>query len=153
MPYPITIESLIPHRDRMKLIDEIVDITDHSAITRTTVSSRLPLYRDGHVDSLIIIEIVAQTAAVHVSWRKDTTGKAGGGLLAGVKNADFFMERVPLQTILTTTVKPLYSADGYTVLEGTVQAEKDLVGRVEIQVIRFEEDPQPDQEGVFKEGV
>ncbi len=139
MTYPIAVESLIPHRDRMKLIDEITDITDDQAITRTVVSDRLPLYGEGYVDTLIIIEIVAQTAAVHVSWKKGTPKEgSGGGLLAGIKNADFFVERVPLHTILTTTVTPLYSAENYTVLEGKVQAGDEMIGRVEIQVIRFE---------------
>ncbi len=141
MTYPIAIEALIPHRDRMKLIDEIADITEDQAITRTIVTDRLPLYGDDHVDALIIIEIIAQTAAVQVSWKKGTPGKSsGGGLLAGIKNADFFVERIPRHTILTTTVKPLYSADNYTVLEGTVQAGGATVGRVQIQVIRFEND-------------
>lgn len=141
MTYPIEIEDLIPHRDRMKLIDEIADITDDQAVTRTVVSDRLPLYGEGYVDTLIIIEMVAQTAAVHISWKKGIAKEgSGGGLLAGIKNADFLVERVPLHTILTTTVKPLYSAENYTVLEGTVQADDEMIGRVEIQVIRFEND-------------
>lgn len=139
MTYPIEIEALIPHRDRMKLIDEIVDITAVQAITQTVVSDRLPLYQEGYVDTLIIIEIVAQTAAVHVSWKSGLAEKgSGGGLLAGIKTADFLLERVPLHTVLTTTVKPLYSAENYTVLEGTVRTEQETIGRVEIQVIRFE---------------
>lgn len=141
MAYPIEIEALIPHRDRMKLIDEIVDITTDQAITQTVVTDRLPLCQEGYVDTLIIIEIVAQTAAVHVSWKRGVGEEgSGGGLLAGIKNADFLVERVPLKTVLTTTVKPLYSAENYTVLEGTVRTEQETIGRVEIQVIRFEND-------------
>jgi predicted hotdog family 3-hydroxylacyl-ACP dehydratase len=141
MAYPIEVEALIPHRDRMKLIDEILDITAEKAITQTVVSDRLPLYKEGSVDPLIMIEIVAQTAAVHVSWKRGVNkGGSGGGLLAGIKNADFLVDRIPLHTVLTTTVEPLYSAENYTVLEGTVQANKETIGRVEIQVIRFEND-------------
>jgi predicted hotdog family 3-hydroxylacyl-ACP dehydratase len=141
MAYPIEIEDLIPHRDRMKLIDDIVDITTEKAITTTTVSERLPLFQDGSVDPLIIIEMVAQTAGIHISWKRGVSKEgSGGGLLVGIKTADFFVDRIPVYTVLTTTVGHLYSAENYTVLEGTVRAETELIGRVEIQVIRFEND-------------
>jgi predicted hotdog family 3-hydroxylacyl-ACP dehydratase len=141
MAYPIEIEDLIPHRDRMKLIDDIVGITTEKAITTTTVSERLPLFQDGSVDPLIMIEIVAQTAGVHVSWKRGVNkGGSGGGLLVGIKNAEFLVDRIPLHTVLTTTVEHLYSAENYTVLEGAVRAETEMIGRVEIQVIRFGND-------------
>jgi predicted hotdog family 3-hydroxylacyl-ACP dehydratase len=144
MAYPIAVEDLIPHRDRMKLIDDIVDITAEQAITQAVVSERWPLVQDGAVDPLVLVELVAQTAAVQVSWQIDgAESGATGGLLAGIKNADFLTDRIPLKTILTTTVSPLYSAEGYTVLEGTVRAEERILGRVEIQVIRIDRDQMP----------
>ncbi|MBN1547216.1 MAG: hypothetical protein JW902_11200 [Syntrophaceae bacterium] len=144
MVKPITVEDLIPHRDRMKLIDDIVDITSERAITRTMVSERWPLVQNGAVDPLVLIELVAQTAAVQVSWQiGGPESGAAGGLLAGIKNADFLTDGIPLGTILTTTVMPLYSAQGYTVLEGTIRAEAQILGRVEVQVIRVETDPKP----------
>jgi predicted hotdog family 3-hydroxylacyl-ACP dehydratase len=140
MVYPIEIEDLIPHRDRMKLIDDIVDITTEKAITTTTVSERLPLFHDGFVDPLIMIEMVAQTAGVHVSWKRGLNKGGGGGLLVGIKNAEFLVDRIPLHTVLTTTVEHLYSAENYTVLEGAVRTETEMIGRVEIQVIRYGND-------------
>jgi len=137
--HPLAIEDLIPHRDRMKLIEEILDITDDSAVTSATVSEQWPLVQDGGADPIVIIEIVAQTAAVHVSCKKGPCGsEGGGGRLVGIKNADFFTDSIPLQAVLITTVRDLYSAENYTVLEGTVRQNDELIGRVEIQVIRFE---------------
>lgn len=140
MACPLSVETLIPHRDRMKLIDEIVDITSEKVVTQTAVSEKWPLFRQGSVDSLVIIEIVAQTAAVLFSWktgtREDGSGSGGGsGILAEIKNADFSAGRIPVNTLLATTVKPLYSADNYTVLEGTVQTAARTLGHVEIGVL------------------
>ena len=135
------IEALIPHRDRMKLINDVLDINADTAVTSSLVSDQWPLCRGSSVDPLVLIEIVAQTAAVHISWKKGADrGVGGGGWLVGIKNADFFLDRIPLQTVLITTVKNLYSAENYNVLEGTVTAGTDILGRIQIQVFRSEPD-------------
>jgi len=132
------IEELIPHRGRMKLIDDVLEISDEGAITSARVSDRWPLYRDSSVDSLVLIEIVAQTAAVHISGRihggRNATDRRGW--LVGIKNADFFRDRIPIETVLTTTVKRVSSIDQYSVLEGEVYAGTNLIGCVRIQVLR-----------------
>ncbi|MDQ1278558.1 MAG: hypothetical protein QG555_1601 [Thermodesulfobacteriota bacterium] len=130
------IEALIPHRDRMKLLDEVVDVNGHLAVTSARVSERWPLCRGAYVDPIVLIEIVAQTAAVHISWKKGIkTGGSGRGWIVGIKNADFFVDRIPLDTVLITTVKELYHVDRYSVLEGEVAAAKPLC-RIQIQVFR-----------------
>lgn len=137
MAYPPSVKTLIPHRDRMQLIDEIVDITSEKVVTQTAVSEKWPLFRQESVDCLIIIEIVAQTAAALFSWKTGTREDgSGSGLLEGIKNADFYADRIPVHTLLTTTVKPLYSIENYTVLEGTVQTKARTLGHVEIGVLR-----------------
>ena len=136
------IEALIPHRDRMKLIDDILEISDEGAITTARVSDRWPLYRDSFVDPIVLIEIVAQTAAVHISGRRHGGRNAADrrGWMVGIKNADFFRDRIPIETVLTTTVKRLNSIDHYSVLEGEVYAGTDLLARVRIQVLRESHD-------------
>lgn len=132
------IEKLIPHRDRMKLINEVLDINADKVITSARVSDKWPLYQDGFVDPIVLIEIVAQTAAAHIRWQKGIDKGGGGGWLVGIKSADFFLAGIPLHTVLITTVKPLSSAENYNVLEGTVAVGKDIVGRIQIQVFRSE---------------
>ncbi|PKN60212.1 MAG: hypothetical protein CVU53_04205, partial [Deltaproteobacteria bacterium HGW-Deltaproteobacteria-11] len=56
--------------------------------------------------------------------------------MVGIKNADFFWDRIPVDTLLTTTVKNMYHIDNYNVLEGEVKAGPDLLCRVQIQVLR-----------------
>lgn len=131
------IEKLIPHRGRMKLIDDILEISGDTAVTSSQVSDRWPLCKGSFVHPIVLIEIVAQAAGVYVSWKKGVD-KGGGGLgwLVGIKNADFFLDRIPLHTALITTVKNLYSAGNYNVLEGTVTAGADLLCRIQLQVFQ-----------------
>ena len=136
----MNIETLIPHRDRMKLVNDVLDINADTAVTSSLVSDCWPLCQGSFVDPVVLIEIVAQTAGVYISWRKGADKGAGSGWLVGIKSADFFLDRIPLKTVLITTVKNLYSAENYNVLEGTVTAGMDLLGRIQIQVFRSESD-------------
>ena len=58
------IESLIPHRDRMRLIDGVIAVDEERAVTIAHADETWPLYRDGSVDVLVAIELVAQSAAL-----------------------------------------------------------------------------------------
>ncbi|MFA4878402.1 MAG: hypothetical protein WC586_13445 [Methanoregula sp.] len=138
---PLDIEKLIPHRDRMKLINDVLDINADAAVTSSIVSDQWPLCHGSFVDPIVLIEIVAQTAGVHIGWKRGIDKSVGGlGWLVGVKSADFFLDRIPLQTVLITTVKNLYSAENYNVLEGIVMTGRELLGRIQIQVFRSESD-------------
>lgn len=134
------IETLIPHRDRMKLINDVLDVNADTAVTSALVTDRWPLCHESFVDPIVLIEIVAQTAAVQIRWKRGIDKDMGRGLLVGIKSADFFLERIPLHTVLITTVKNLSGARNYNVLEGTVMAGTELLGRIQIQVIRFDSD-------------
>jgi predicted hotdog family 3-hydroxylacyl-ACP dehydratase len=138
--FPIDIEALIPHRDRMKLINDVLDVNDDTAVTSSLVSDRWPLCQESFVDPIVLIEVVAQTAAAHIRWKKGVDKGGGGGWLVGIKNADFFLDRIPLHTVLITTVKNLSSAENYNVLEGTVMTGTDLLARIQIQVFRSDSD-------------
>jgi predicted hotdog family 3-hydroxylacyl-ACP dehydratase len=133
----MNIEDLIPHRDRMKLLDEVVAVNEDTAVTSARVSDRWPLCREGYVDPVVLIEIVAQTAAVLVRCKIGIkTVSSGRGWIVGIKNADFFVDRIPLDTVLIATVKDLYHVDRYSVLDGEVTAAAKPLCRVQIQVFR-----------------
>ena len=138
--FPIDIEALIPHRDRMKLVNDVLDVNDDTAVTSSLVSDRWPLCQGSFVDPIVLIEVVAQTAAAHLRWKKGGDKDGGGGWLVGIKNADFFLDRIPLHTVLITTVKNLSSAENYNVLEGTVMTGMDLLARIQIQVFMSDSD-------------
>lgn len=134
------IETLIPHRGRMRLIDEVLAVDDDRAVTSSAVTEEWPLYRDGSVDVLVTIELVAQTAALLEGWKRLRSGRGGAkGWLVGIKAADFRLPRISLPATLLTEVRRDYALEGYAVFEGTVRLGMEVVTVVSIQAFRPEE--------------
>ncbi|MCX5822575.1 MAG: hypothetical protein NTY86_03485 [Deltaproteobacteria bacterium] len=134
------IEGLIPHRDRMRLIGEVMAVDDDRAITLSAVTEEWPLYRDGSVDALVTIELVAQTAALMEGWKRLKSGRGGtSGWLVGIKTADFRLPRIPLHAKLITETRKDYAMESYAVFEGTVRVGTEVVAVVSIQAFRPEE--------------
>jgi predicted hotdog family 3-hydroxylacyl-ACP dehydratase len=136
----IAVEELIPHRGRMALIEEILDVDDQSCTTAATVRESWPLFSGDAVDALVMIELVAQTACAGGSWKRRRDGEqAGGGWLVGIRNAEFYENRVPISTRLITRATSQYRLDDYHVFEGTVMNGSTNVCRVTIQALRNEQ--------------
>jgi predicted hotdog family 3-hydroxylacyl-ACP dehydratase len=134
------IEALIPHRDRMRLIGDVLAVDDDNAVTSSAVTEDWPLYRDGSIDVLVTIELVAQTAALIEGWKRQQSKRGGTkGWLVGIKGADFRLPRIPLSATLITEVRRDYALEGYAVFEGTVRLGTEVAAVVSIQVFRPEE--------------
>ncbi len=137
----IDIEALIPHRDRMKLIETVVAIDDERATTAATTSEDWPLYRDGSVDILITIELVAQTAALLQGWKQVRSGGGGTrGWLVGIKNAAFNVPRLSVPVTLRTEVAQSCALEGYAAFSGTVRLGDRTVATLNIQAFHQEMD-------------
>lgn len=137
----IDIEQLIPHRNRMKLIDEIIEADDGKAVTGSLVTEKWPLFKETHVNSIIIIELVAQTASVCIGYKelKKNDGKLGGkGWLVGIKKASFFLDKIALNSRITTCSKINFNFDNYTQILGTAKTGSKLIGEISLQVLRSE---------------
>lgn len=137
----IDIESLIPHREPIKIINEVLEIKEDSAITTAIVNPSWPLFDGNAVDSLVLIEATAQTAALVEGYKRNKLGKAGvKGWLVGVKNAEFKMLKIPVDTKLTITVHSKYSFDNYGVVQGTIKSGDDVLAIIILQALRLNED-------------
>ena len=137
----LDIETMIPHRGRMKLIEKVVAVDDQKAVTVATTSEDWPLYRDGSVDVLVTIELVAQTAALLEGWKRLRSGRGGTtGWLVGIKSADFSLPRIPVPDTLTTEVTKSYAVEGYAVFDGTVRMDDRVLATLSVQAFRPEAD-------------
>jgi len=136
----IDIEALIPHRDGMRLITEVLDLDEEKAVTSAIARETWPLFADGSVDMLVTIELVAQTAALMEGWKRLQTGRSGAtGWLVGIKNAEFRSMRIPVNEILVTEVRRSYALEGYAVFTGTVSIGSEPVVTMQVQAFRPEE--------------
>jgi len=103
------IESRIPHRGSMCLLDEVVDWSTERIRCRTRTHSAAdnPLRADGRLGVACGIEYAAQAMAVHGALSHEAAAAAAGapaagaatlvpaaGFLAGVRSVQFYVERL-----------------------------------------------------------
>lgn len=142
------IEDLLPHRDRLRLIGEIVELDEQAAVTRSTVSPDWPTAGPDGADPVVLIELTAQTAAICIGARRRRQGKKRGALgwIVGIKTADFLTDIVPYQATLHTRVRQLYGLESYSVFEGTVETGGTVLARIQLQVFGEEQDEEAKKE-------
>jgi predicted hotdog family 3-hydroxylacyl-ACP dehydratase len=133
-------EPLIPHRRRMRLIEWVKRMTRNGLEAGTTVSEEWPLNRDGMVNSLMCIELVAQAIAALSTWRRGEGAGPRLGLLVGIKEAEFSKSSVPVGTRLNIQINELSHVGDYAVFEGIVRSDLDLFCKIIIQVMEPEEE-------------
>jgi predicted hotdog family 3-hydroxylacyl-ACP dehydratase len=137
----IDIDSIIPHREPIKIVSEVIDAQDDSGIATAVVKPTWPLYEEGGVKSLVLIEAVAQTAAVIEGYKRIKQGKSAvKGWLVGIKNAQFNVEKIPDNTRLIINVNSKYSIDNYAVIEGTVKNGENILATMVLQALRLNEE-------------
>jgi predicted hotdog family 3-hydroxylacyl-ACP dehydratase len=137
----IDIESLIPHREPIKIMTEVIELKDDSGIAAAVVNERWPLCDGQAVSSLVLIEAIAQTSALVEGYKRKISGKDGAkGWLVGIKSAEFKTEVVPVNTRITVFVNSLYSFDNYGVIEGVVKSGDDILLSAVLQALRLNED-------------
>lgn len=134
---PLVLEDLIPHRGRMKLVEEIVEIDDDHCVTRARVRASWPLAEGGQVSAIALIEVVAQTASAAAGWKYRDDGSLGGrGYLVGIKRAGWSVPSVQVGAILTTTVENPVRTKNYGVFVGRVEDESGVIAEVHVQAVR-----------------
>lgn len=134
----IDIDSLIPHREPLKIITDVIELEDNAGVSAAVVNEHWPLSDGRSVGSLVLIEAVAQTAAIVEGAKRQRQGKGGTkGWLVGIKSADFKHDTVPIGTHITVTVRSLYAMESYGVIEGIVKAGDEVLLTAVLQAMRL----------------
>jgi predicted hotdog family 3-hydroxylacyl-ACP dehydratase len=139
----ISVEELLPHRGRMMLVDEIIELDEEKAVTRSTVTEHWPFFDGKAVNAIVLIELVAQTAGISNSWggiKKHGDKFERKGWLVGIKQSRFIAGSVPLNTRLTTRCENQFKLDKYREIVGTVRIGSDVVAEVRLQLIQPDAD-------------
>jgi predicted hotdog family 3-hydroxylacyl-ACP dehydratase len=137
--FDINIADLLPHRDRMLLIDEILELDDKAAVTLATVTEQWPFYDGNTVDSLILIELVAQTAGINNSWvriKKYGQESEKKGWLVGIKQSRFYVDTVSLHDLIITRAENQFEYEGYRHISGIARIGEAIVGEISLQLIQ-----------------
>ena len=139
------IENLIPHRERLKLIDTITFVDQEHAVTRATVKESWPLYSGDAVSAIVLIELAAQTAGVCIGWnqkmKSDGPRGEAKGWLVGIKNARFYVNTIPLDSCITTRSENRLVVENYKEIAATASIGEKLVAEINLQILQAAPDP------------
>jgi len=137
-----TVADLIPHRGRMCLIDGIETIDEqHGGVLLTRVGADWPLVEGDRLDPLVLVEVVAQAAAVLAGWRRRHQERMGGrGWLVGVRRTELPAEPPAVGDVLRVRVQVDYEVEAYAVFKGRVERAGRTLAEVEIQTYRPADD-------------
>lgn len=136
--YP-PIEALLPHRGRMLLIDEIVQIDGESAVSRATPTDQWPTNHNGAVSSLMLIELVAQTSGLNNGLeclKVEGRGAPVSGWLVGIKKARIQVATLSLGEAVVIETRNSYKFESFREIEGRCNVGGEVVGEVALQVVR-----------------
>ena len=139
----INLKEIVPHRDGMLLISRILEVDEEKAVSESTASEKWPLVSDSFVNSLVMVELVAQTASACIGWKQKQVDELGGnerGWLVGIKTLSLATDKIPLQKRIITRVHKLFSFDNYAGFTGTAETEGAVIGTVHLQVMQSETD-------------
>ncbi len=137
----IDLDRLIPHRPPMRIVEGVKSLGDLSIESVCTVRDSWPTARDGQVRTVLLVELMAQTAAILQDWRERHEKVIGeGGLLVGIPTAKLAKPSIPVGTKLSCTVRISHGVQSYLAFDGEVRDQAGallVVGSV--QAFRPEE--------------
>ncbi len=142
----IPIDDLLPHRDRMRLVDEIIEADTRIAVTGAVVAETWPLVGEAGVSAIVIVELVAQSAGISNGLDRFRTNGPDAdkkGWLVGIKEARFFRDAVPLGARIVTRAENRFAFEGYREIWGTARVGEEVIGEVVLQVVQAEADSAP----------
>jgi predicted hotdog family 3-hydroxylacyl-ACP dehydratase len=123
----------------MLLIDDIVEVTDHRAVCRTTIHPDCVFAIDGRVHPSALIELVAQVCAIHAGVVSARDGAAPRvGLLTACREVAFAVDSLAVGDELTIVANKLFGRDQVAAFTGTVTRGDALCATIELSVVDAE---------------
>lgn len=130
------VADLLDHEPPMRLVDEIVEELPEGLVCRATIGDDFVFLRDGEVDALVCVELVAQTVACCVGLADVRRSDAPrGGLIVGCRDARFNVERLAVGDELVVRVKRQWVKEPAASFTGEVLRGSDVLATVELAVI------------------
>lgn len=136
----LTLEDLLPHRGRMLLIREIIEVDEEHAVTRCLVDDSWPLVSDDKVHTLILIELAAQTAGVCNGWdriRNRGLDSEKTGWLVGIKQADFFTDNLPVGSAVLVRAENSYRFENLREVTCDLYMDKKKIATAVLQLFQL----------------
>jgi predicted hotdog family 3-hydroxylacyl-ACP dehydratase len=135
----LSLEDLLPHRDNMLLVSEVIEVDSSKAQARFLVSPSWPMADEQGVHPLILVEFAAQTAGVCNGWdRIQSKGLDSNkmGWLVGVKKAEFFTDHLPFGKVITASAANTYIFENLREVLCELHMDGGLIARTILQLFQ-----------------
>ncbi len=140
----LTLADVLPHREGMLLVEEVIEVDAEHAVTRSTVSPTWPLQRSGGVAPLILVEIAAQAAGVCNGWDRIRTQGIDSdqmGWLVAIKKAEFFLDILPHGAVITARAENTYNFENLREIDCSLTMAGQPAGRATLQLFQARQRP------------
>lgn len=137
----IDLEDVVPHRRPMLLLSKIISFDDLSATTQAIVETDWPLVDERGANALILVELVAQTAAVNNGWQlmqHEGPGADSRGWIVGIKSATLQADTLPIGTTVEVESVNQFAYDSFREIKGIATIEGKQVAEVTLQLMQAE---------------
>ncbi len=139
----LSLEDLLPHRGRMLLIRDVLEVDAGHAVTRSVVDESWPMVKGDGVPPLVLVELAAQTAGVCNGWdRIQSRGLDSNqmGWLVGIKKTDFFIDTLQVGSAVITRSENTYNFENLREVSCTMYLDDTLIGRATLQLFQAREE-------------
>ncbi len=129
MQLPMDTESLIPHRATMRLVDVLLESDGTRGCARVLFERDSPFVidKDGRIEPMILLELVAQTYAASKGYEDLSVGATPqNGYLVGITHMDFRHHAYAGEE-LTVKVESDEHVDNFYFADGVVCHEEQLL--------------------------
>lgn len=135
-----TLEDILPHREKMLLIDDIIAVEKDFAVAEAVLAKTFPMAEKQGVPPLIMVELAAQTAGICnglTRIKNDGRDSSKKGWLVGVKRAQFFVEgTIDFGSRLVIRAENRHEFDMLREVFCVVHLEDVLLAEITLQLIQ-----------------
>jgi len=136
----VNIDALIPHRRPLRLIDELLEVDEDSAVSAAMITTQWPMLENGAANPIVLIELVAQTAAALGGLKGKKENKeaaASRGLLVAIKSANFIIDEIPLQSRIITHSTTRLLMENFKEITGVIKLDDTVIAEITLQSVSY----------------
>ena len=132
---PVAVNSIIPQKSTMRIIDTIDTIGECAVDTSVTIlQDMIFVGSDGVIDEVLYMEFIAQSIAALNGFRyMGGSGEKSEGFLLGAKNLEIFGPARVEDKLKISAFKYAQYED-FIIIKGSVYREKELLAQGEIKI-------------------
>lgn len=107
MTFP-PLRDLVPHEPPMLLLDRVNTLSVDAVVCESQVTATWPFAKEGRVDGVVLLELMAQTMAAFVGLERRRRGVEGGprvGYLVGAQGVLFHVPALAVGVTVSTEAR------------------------------------------------